>query len=806
MLRSGILIVLTFVLVSLSQAQLLKVKVVDSESAIPLAFVNVKYGEAQKGVSTDIDGYFVFDFTECKELKLSYVGYKDTVVMVSSLDNNSRILLRKTAFELVGVEILPSENPAFAIIRKVLDNRKKNDPERQQNFSYKAYHKFIITGDVQDALSDLEKAGDSDTARLDVQNFFQSQHLMMMESISERFFRSPGKSKERVVAARVSGLKDPSLVVLGNQLQSFSFYDPHIQLLGTHYANPLAKASLQKYFYHLEDSIFSDFDTTYVISFRPYRGTNFNGMKGQLHISTHGYALKNVVAEPAEASGDFGVKIQQKYKLVDEKYWFPDQLNTDITFYSLLIEGYPTKALGRTYIRNVVVNEDNPPKIRFNNIALEIEPDVGKSKDTVLWSTYRANKLDSVEEKTYQVVDSVGEANNLDRKMRFLRALSSGKIPMGKIDLELDKIYKINRFEGSRIGLGFSTNSRFSKFFGLGVYGGYGLRDYRWKYGGDLNFLLWKDQDLTLGFAYKNDVFESAKQFSFGQEQYFSTGATRNFLILNMEYYQSLDANLRFRALTHFNWNFGLSYSQVDSRSDYQYVLENTSVSYVAKGDCDFAEASAGFRFAYKEKVVKSADYQFPLEMKYPVLYLNYTQGLPDIRNSALSFQKLDFQLDYSHYFNFIGESSLRIAGGKTVGDLPWYKLYNGKGSYVPFYVETPNSFATMRLNEFLSDEYVAVYYRHDFGTLLFGDGLFVPQPSIVTSFTIGRLQNPDHHQNIDFNTLEKGYYESGLLFNSILNSGLSQLGLGVFYRWGPYAFTEWDENISYRLTTSMKL
>ena len=37
--------------------------------------------------------------------------------------------------------------------------------------------------------------------------------------------------------------------------------------------------------------------------------------------------------------------------------------------------------------------------------------------------------------------------------------------------------------------------------------------------------------------------------------------------------------------------------------------------------------------------------------------------------------------------------------------------------------------------------------------------------------------------------TLNFGYYESGFLTNNMLNLRIYKLGLGVFYRWGPYTF-----------------
>jgi hypothetical protein len=48
---------------------------------------------------------------------------------------------------------------------------------------------------------------------------------------------------------------------------------------------------------------------------------------------------------------------------------------------------------------------------------------------------------------------------------------------------------------------------------------------------------------------------------------------------------------------------------------------------------------------------------------------------------------------------------------------------------------------------------------------------------------------------------MEKGYYESGLLINNLFNMGLYNIGVGVFYRYGPYALSETKDNFAYKVT-----
>ncbi|UPT67973.1 MAG: hypothetical protein M0D57_04740 [Sphingobacteriales bacterium JAD_PAG50586_3] len=81
------------------------------------------------------------------------------------------------------------------------------------------------------------------------------------------------------------------------------------------------------------------------------------------------------------------------------------------------------------------------------------------------------------------VIDSLGDANNLDKKLRSFVALSNGRIPIKSIDLDMDKIIRLNQYEGIRIGMGFHTNSRFSRVVTTGGYVAYGFKDKGFKWG-----------------------------------------------------------------------------------------------------------------------------------------------------------------------------------------------------------------------------------------------------------------------------------------------------------------------------------
>jgi hypothetical protein len=95
---------------------------------------------------------------------------------------------------------------------------------------------------------------------------------------------------------------------------------------------------------------------------------------------------------------------------------------------------------------------------------------------------------------------------------------------------------------------------------------------------------------------------------------------------------------------------------------------------------------------------------------------------------------------------------------------------------------------------------------KQDFGSLLFKTKQFNPEITLVTNIGFGKLRNPEKHNNLEFNTMEKGYYESGILINNILKTTIFGYGFGIFYRYGPYAFNKTSDNFAYKLTLKFNL
>ena len=104
-----------------------------------------------------------------------------------------------------------------------------------------------------------------------------------METYSEVLFRKPDQLRQNVLGTKMSGSKDPQVVYLASKMQSSSFYDEMVNIAGTDYVNPISRNSKNHYFFTLESvTPAQGGDSLYVISFHPYKGSVFSGLRGTM--------------------------------------------------------------------------------------------------------------------------------------------------------------------------------------------------------------------------------------------------------------------------------------------------------------------------------------------------------------------------------------------------------------------------------------------------------------------------------------------------------------------------------------------
>lgn len=757
-----------------------KYQILDVDSKEPIPFVKV-YPNVGNPFLADLDGYFERP-SAANAVTLKMMGFRDTTYVLSSLD--TVLYLQEEGMALDEVTIVPGINPAERIMEMAIKNRKKNHPKSDVNFSCHTYSKFMLTMD-QDALASISDTV-TDSNLVDLKQFFDKQHLFLLESASNKYFKAPFKEKEVITAYRVSGFNDPVFSTFANQLQSFNFYDNQFEILGKSYLNPLALGSIRRYLFILEDTTFNaSGDTTYTIRFRPRIDKNFDGMKGVLYINTDGFAIEKVIAEPAVKEGGLAYPtIVQEYARVEGK-WFPTKLSTEAVFTSLqlsskLKNGYLV-GKGNTYVDNVILNADLKDQ-RFNAVFIETEIDANE-KDSIYWDKNRNNQLNDKEKTTYQVIDSVSQAENLNGKLQLLQSLAQGKIPLGYFQFDIARLVNYRNYEGFRFGLGVETSPKLSKRFMIGGYGAYGTRDKMFKYGGYTSFRILPRQFLDVEARYQEDIIERGwTDFLAEPSGFKQNNLYRNFYIAQMDKQRLGELAFSGYIFPRLKFRVAGSYQRIGFTKDYHYNWRDTMMNY--KTGIENAEASVELVWAIRDKVISLGTKRLSMGSKWPVLSFKVAKSIPELSKDKVDYLRMSAKISQSVGIRAVGRLTYLLIGQTVQGDAPLVFQNVGSGTGGMWNVSVENSFETMPGSSYFAKDLFSSFLRFEFKPVKSKLKWTAPQFGLHHGFGIGTKFDQQNHVNFTGMSMDKGYAEAGFYIHSLLKTNMVGIGIGAFYHY----------------------
>ena len=783
-------------------------KITDEKSRKPLAFVNIVVNDGQVGGISDIDGKYEITASEpIRKVKFSSLGYETKEMELQPDTKKVNVALKPFVFELKEAIVEAGENPAHRIIDSLMAHRKANNPNSLDSYSYKIYDQMVFTVDS----SELERAV-AETRRSSSVHMFDSilkqSDLMVMETASEVLFKAPDRKLQNVLGTKVAGMKNPTFIYLVNSVQSISFYDERINITGTDYVNPISRGSKEHYFFTLETvEPIGQGDSLYVVSFHPMRGSTFNGLRGTLTVNSDGWALQSVKASPNEQNITYTVDIQQLYQKI-EGQWFPKQLNTILKFPGLAVsvDDYALTmiAVGKSYLSDIEINPDIS-KRQFSDVEIKVDP-VAAHRDETFWNDHRIDSLTERIKATYILVDSLTEGTNiLDRVLGVTTQLiNQSALALGPVNLNLDNVIKLSARRGWYFGLDFSTNERISRAVSLNAFGGYWTRIQQFDYGGGINWRINPQRQMELGLkCYSRS--EAVGEFG-GLQDNGSALAESNYKYVFYENVHERKNSMELQFSSRFAQYFKgfLNLSMNHKRYNAQFYLSPTD----SLTEGLFANAEVKLRFAYKEKFLSEPDGIRSLGTLYPVVWLSYMHSFPNILGSQFEYDRLKLEATQNIYTAYWGVAKILLQMGYASTSCPVMETFDILGTHEAFGLYSPGSFSTMREDEFFCDRFVALYLSHNFSGMLWKthSKWFKPELTVATNLAWGDMRRANNAPDKNFKTMEKGYFESGFVVKGLISLPLVKVGLGTFYRYGPYAFDNVWENFSFKWSATFSL
>lgn len=803
-----VLVVLLTTLSGIGQSLTITGKVISAQNNAPLSFVNVLVNNNAQGTTTNIDGFFsiVIQESKLKKLSFNYTGFTPFVYHIKTKDD-LKPLRRKLTIKLYQQTKQPLQNTigsengsANAIIKQVYQNRKRNNPQNLKSYRYNAYHKFYINLKKMvpaQTAAEVDSSNQLDSTEKQLAHYLRKHHLFLSEAVTQHQYIFPNYYKKILKGNRISGVKRPVFLSIDQRLQPFSFYKNHINVFGKKYLNPISKNSFKRYRFEISDTLFIGENNIYVVHFQPLSGKNFEALRGVLYINTKHYAIQNVVFEPVDSYQSTSFRIQQEYRLLKDQYWFPVQLSANIIFHKKKLGERPMVGTMRTFLKDIELYPTLRPK-DFSKVTFEVNPMASKQTPDFWEKEHKTHPLSSKDTLTYTYIDSVSNHRLFDHLATALELITYDKLTYKSVDFKVSETIQYNGYEGIRLGAHFSTNEQISEIFKGTGYLAYGTKDGNFKYGVVASVQnIFKRFDPQLGIYFNNDVMEPADLQLLAPERWSLNSVLRNALTTRMDKVQTFGAYLKVRPFRNLQLLAGFKNQQIAPTYAYEYLstpVNSPDGTLTPNDQFNISEVTLGLRYAYREAFLKKGRHEVYLGSSYPIVQFNYKRGIPNVLNSEYDYYKLEGQATYRFCLPTTGTTTISLQAGMANGDVPYAMLYNGRGGLTQLPIMVDNSFQVMGLYEFVSDRFFNAFISQNLGRLLYRSKShwFQPELVLIQNIGFGMLANADHHQLLDFKTMEKGYFESGVLIDKLLRINYYKvanlnIGTGIFYRYGTY-------------------
>jgi hypothetical protein len=709
-----------------AQQQVVSGLVIDASSGEPLPYVNVSVKLTTTGAITDDQGSFSFFYLPKPNdsLQFRFVGYNPQCFPIEKfLQRIYTVELHQSSQTLPEVIILPGENPADIMLRKIIASKQKNNQEHYDYFSCEIYNKIRFDLNNFDT-SFKEKRllkpfafvfDNADTSEVTGKTFLP---IFISETVSDFYFRkSPKTIRENIQGVKVSGVKNESLNhFMGNMYVQTNIYDNFIVLFDKNFVSPVAANAMVFYRYYLTDSTYIDNQWCYKLEFRPRRKQEltFTG-----HMWVHD-STWSVVAYDMEMAADANINyveylsMSALYKKYDDTLWVKDQESFFVEFYTLTKTEKAPGFFGHKYT-SFQKYSFSPPEDQaiFNTPALVLSNDEASVRTPEFWTQHRHDSLSKNDRLVYEMIDSIQQIKAYKTWSDIIQMIATGYY-VGK-NLEYGpyaSLISFNSIEGTRLRFGIRTSNAFSTKIMPYGHIAYGFNDEQIKYGAGLWYMFSKIPRRAFNMHFKHDYELIGKsENAFREDFLIGTLFTRN----PMDKLTMTDQlNIKYE----HEWLSGFSVTLFFSEKNLIYPPENsfqfnTGGFLKTMSVIHSTEAGLQLRYAHKERFLSGEFERISLGSRYPIIRMRVFKEF-----SGYNYWKTT--LNITHWFNLrgLGWSKYIVDAGMITGATPYpfLKIHEGNESFML----DEMSFNMMNYYEFVSNQWISVYYTHHFDGLFF--------------------------------------------------------------------------------------
>lgn len=713
--------------------------VVNDEFGDPVAFANVIFKDSNEGTITNEDGRFYLESDETfNAIWVSFVGYElKTIELSGKVTYDLSIILKEEASSLDEVVVYSGktskkDNPALVILRKIWENRRENGVKKFDQYEYDKYEKLEFDLNTIDSgliKSKVFKGMEFVWEQIDTSNITGNSYLPIF--INEAFSKVYGdnllkEEKEILEGNKNSGFENNQTLIafIKDLYKEYDVYDNYMKFFDKAFTSPLSKTGIDVYNYVLLDSAYRDNKWCYNIVYYPRRKNELT-FKGDFWVNDTTWAIKEINLQASKSANLNWVRevyIEQEFDVLNDSIFLITR-DYFLSDFSLKKKEGARGIYGKRTTLYDNYEFDKPKDKKFygeqtDPYAFEIY-----NRPDDFWEQRRMESLSKDEKGVYKMLDTLKTIPRFKSLYNIAATLASGYYEVGNFDLgPVFSVFGFNEAEGLRIRLGGRTYFSQNDPWRLEVFGAYGFRDERFKYGISGKWLLDRKSRLTVFGGNRKDVEQTGASLttsndvlgrSLASSSLITVGANDKLSRINLS-----TAGFSMEPAKNLKFQLTGSYRTLESATEtfsLDYFDENGNIqSEISQPEIEFAVFYTPKRktsgYGVERTIINDGD--------YPSFYLGYTYGLKDVLGGDFEYNKL--QALYTQPWNIGGLGRLwsTIEVGKIYDPVPLGLLSPIPGNQTLFSIY--NAFTNLDFYEFVTDNYASLHLQHNFGGRIF--------------------------------------------------------------------------------------
>lgn len=714
--------------------------VADDATGDSIPAVSIRYKGQDRSYVSNVDGTFAITRHNGRYVTFSAVGYHSLRILISdNTPQQMRITLKADTKNLSGVTVKAKkgkyrrkENPAVALMRRVIAAKKRTDIANHDFYQYNKYQKMTV------AINDIT-AKDLESKRFTKSKWMLNQvescvynnkmilPLLVDETLSKHIYRKdPHTEKTIIEGQKTEGvnqfLQSGELIgtVMKDVFSNIDIYDDQIRLLQTRFTSPIGKDAIQFYRFYIVDTVKVDRDSCFHMQFMPNNQQDF-GFRGELWIVKDStlHVKRCHMQLPLKSGINFvqNMQIMQTYNRHDDGEWV---LTQDDMVAELSLLDFLTKGI---IIRNTRMDGysfEPLPKKMFKGKMIEVfEPDA-KIRSNTYWQQNRLVPLTRSEARMPQFLSDMENSKNFKYVLFGLKIFIENFIETGtkekpsKFDIgPVNTAITSNFVDGMRTRISGQTTANMNRHIFFKGYYAHGWDSHKNYYNGELTYSFNEKQYLPHEYPRRTLMFASSYDVCSPSDKFLTTDKDNVFTSFKWTKVDKMMFYNRQQLAFEYEWYGGLKTS-LKLKAEENEACGNLLFIPLSMSSTDAngikirtTEASLQLRYAPGEKLINSKQRRVAINRETPIFALTHTFGVKGVLGGDYNYNYTEATIYKRFFLNSWGDLNVDARAGAQWNKVPYPLLIMPAVNLS--YLAADGVFNLINNMEFLNDRYASL-------------------------------------------------------------------------------------------------